>query len=238
MTKSKNFTREKLFDFEIFVLKHVSNYSESIPTKKIFSTKIFWLCHFFTILAILAEKRLSPTKKILHGKNFWLRDFRLKIRFKAFWIHSDQFFFHQFFYTLSFFHYFGRKKQSPTRKILHGKKFSILRFICKIPLKHFESIPTQKFFSTKIFLTVIFHYFGHFGWKNQVPRKKNLHEKTFRFYDFCFEIRFKVFLIHSEIPKFFDFVIFSLFWSFRQKKTNSHKKKLHGKKFSVLRFLL
>ena len=77
-TKSheKNFTREKIFDFEIFVLKYVSNHSESIPTKKIFSTKIFYLCHFFTILAILAEKRLSATKKILHGKNFRFRDFR------------------------------------------------------------------------------------------------------------------------------------------------------------------
>ena len=76
-TKSheKNFTREKIFDFEIFVLKYVSKHSESIPTKKIFSTKIFWLCHFFTILVILAEKRLSPTKKILHGKKFLISRF-------------------------------------------------------------------------------------------------------------------------------------------------------------------
>ena len=34
-TKSdeKNFTREKIFDFEIFVLKYVSKHSEAIPTK-------------------------------------------------------------------------------------------------------------------------------------------------------------------------------------------------------------
>ena len=37
----KNFTREKIFDFEIFGLKYVLKHSESIPTKKKFSTKIF-----------------------------------------------------------------------------------------------------------------------------------------------------------------------------------------------------
>ena len=50
----------KFFDVEIFILEYVLDHSESIPTKKNFSTKIFWLCHFFTILVILAEK--SPTK--------------------------------------------------------------------------------------------------------------------------------------------------------------------------------
>ena len=74
----KYLTQEKCFDFQIFGLKYVSNHSESIPTKKKFSTKIFYLCHFFTILAILAEKRLSPTKKKLHGKNFDFEIFVLK----------------------------------------------------------------------------------------------------------------------------------------------------------------
>ena len=43
--------------------------------QKNFSTKIFYLSHFFTILVILAEKRLSPTKKILHGKKFSISRF-------------------------------------------------------------------------------------------------------------------------------------------------------------------
>ena len=47
--RAKKFTRGKIFDFEIFGLKYVSKHSKSIPTKKKFSTKIFWLCHFFTI---------------------------------------------------------------------------------------------------------------------------------------------------------------------------------------------
>ena len=72
MTKSheKKFTREKIFDFEIFVLKYVSNRSESISTKKLFSTNFFWLSHFFTILVILAEKT-KPHEKILHGKKIF-----------------------------------------------------------------------------------------------------------------------------------------------------------------------
>ena len=37
----------KNFEIEIFVLKYVLDHSESIPTKKIFSTKNFCLCHFF-----------------------------------------------------------------------------------------------------------------------------------------------------------------------------------------------
>ena len=70
----KNYTG-KIFYLEIFVLRYVSNHSESIQTKKFFSTKIFYLCHFFAILVILAEKRLSPTKKNLHGKKFWISRF-------------------------------------------------------------------------------------------------------------------------------------------------------------------
>ena len=137
-------------DFEIFVLKYVSNYSESIPTKKIFSTKIFWLCHFFTILVILAEKRLSPTKKILHGKNFRFRDFRFKIRFKPFWIDSDQkIFFDQNFLPLSFFRYFGhfgrKTTKSDEKNFTREKIFDLQIFVLKYVLKHSETIPAKKF---------------------------------------------------------------------------------------------
>ena len=55
----KKFYRGKIFDFEIFRLKYVSNHSESIPTKRFLFDKFFWLSHFFTILAILAEKTES-----------------------------------------------------------------------------------------------------------------------------------------------------------------------------------
>ena len=100
----KNLQWKKIFDFEIFVLKYVSKHSESIPIKKN-STKIFRLCHFFTILAkkwlsprknfvmekifdcvILVLKYVSkhsdsiPTKNILTTENFWLCHF-----FTIFW---------------------------------------------------------------------------------------------------------------------------------------------------------
>merc|ERR1711954_239282 len=83
-TKSheKNFTREKVFDFEIFVLKYVSNYSESIPTKKIFRPK------FFTFV-IFSLFWLFWPKNDYMGKNFRFRDFGFKIRFKPFCIDSD-----------------------------------------------------------------------------------------------------------------------------------------------------
>ena len=87
-------TRKKIF-FEIFVLKYVLKHFESIPTKKFFSAKIFWPCHFFTILA---EKWLSPRKSFVMGKNYRFRDFRFRIRFETFWIDSEKkIFFRKFF---------------------------------------------------------------------------------------------------------------------------------------------
>ena len=95
--------QEKNFD-EIFGLKYVLKHSESIPTKKIVSTNNFWLGHFFTVLA---KKWLSP-RKIFNGKNFRFRDFRLKIRFKTFWIDSDQkIFFDKIFGLFHFFTILG-----------------------------------------------------------------------------------------------------------------------------------
>ena len=127
MTKSKkNFVMGKSFDYAIFVLKYVSKHSESIPTQKKFSTKIFRLCHFFTILA---KKRLSQRKNIVCGKNFRFRDFRFKTRFKIFWIDSDQkTFFDQNFLTEPFFTIFGQKMTKSMKKFCNGKNFSLSRF--------------------------------------------------------------------------------------------------------------
>ena len=160
----------KNFDFEIFVLKYVSNHSESILTKKIFSTKIFGLSHFFTILGFLAEKRLSPRKKFYKGRNF---DFEI-IGLKYVLQHSESIptkKFDQNFLTLSFCHYFGhfgRKTTEPKekstwpfftilakwtlskKKICNGKEFQFRDFRFKYVSNHSESIPTKKF-STKIF---------------------------------------------------------------------------------------
>ena len=90
--------------------------------EKNFSTKIFWLCHFFTILA---EKRQSPTTKNLHVKNFRFRDFHFKIRFKTFWIDSDQKNFWPNFFDLVIFLKWA-KPYLPLSSSLHYHLYSLV----------------------------------------------------------------------------------------------------------------
>ena len=180
----------KIFDFEIFVLNHVSKHSESIPTKKNFSTRNFWLCHFFTILVILGKKTKFKEKKFVMGKNFRFRDFRFKIRFETFRIEPDQKNVGQNFLTLPFFHYFCQKwlclrnhfvmeiirpkfftfvifslylpknDLVPRKNFTREKIFDFEIFILKYVSKHSESIPTKKNFRPIFFDFAIFHHFG------------------------------------------------------------------------------
>ena len=117
MTKlTANKIRGKILDFKIFSLKYVSKYPESIAIKN-FSTKFFWLWHF-----------LSFWPNIVTGKNFRFRDFRFKIRFKPFWIDSDQKkFLDQHFLTWPFFIILAKKWLSPRQKFCNGKNL-ISRF--------------------------------------------------------------------------------------------------------------
>ena len=109
---------EKIFEIEIFVSKYVLDHSESIPTKKIFSTKNFCLCHFLTCDPIFRKKGCQVTM----GKIFEFEIFVLKYVLD----HSEsilkkKFFFDQKFLSLTFFDpkmaknrgflkIFGRKK--------------------------------------------------------------------------------------------------------------------------------
>ena len=79
-TKSheKNFTREKIFDFEIFVLKYVSNHSESIPTKKNFRPKFFTLVIFSLFLSFWPKNDEVPRKNFTREKIFDFEIFVLK----------------------------------------------------------------------------------------------------------------------------------------------------------------
>ena len=110
-TKSheKNFTLEKIFDFEIFILKYVSNYSESIPTKKKFRSKFFTFVIFSLFWPFWPKTTKSHEKKIYAGKNFRFRDFRFKIRFKLFRIDSDKKFFQPKFFGFAIFLLFWPK---------------------------------------------------------------------------------------------------------------------------------
>ena len=107
-------------------------------------------------------------------KNFRFWDFRLKIRFKLFWIDSDQKnFFDQNFLPLSFFRYFGhfgrKTTKSHEKNFTREKIFDFEIFVLKYVSKHSESIP-KKIFWPKIFKN--FHFlvifwlkmkvFGHF----------------------------------------------------------------------------
>ena len=128
--EQKNLTR-KNSNSRFLVLNTFWNILNRFRPKKYFRLKFFDFV-IFTILAILAEKRQSPSKKILHGKNFRFRDFSFEIRYETFWIDSNQKnFFDQNFYLSHVFALFAilaEKRLSPTKKILHGKKFSISRF--------------------------------------------------------------------------------------------------------------
>ena len=115
------------------------------------------------------------------------------------------------------------KKPSPTKKILRGKKFSISRFSVWNTFWDILNRFRPKTFLPKFFYFVIFSLLWSF-W----PKKTKSNEKNFRFRDFQFKIRFEISWIDSAQKnfrlKFFDFVIFSRFWSFWQKKTKSQEK--------------
>ena len=139
-------------------------------------TNTLYIVIFFSILGLLAEKRLSPSKKFYTGKNVRFRDFRFKIRFKTFWIDSDQKnFFDQHFLTLPFFHYFGKKTTKSTKKkFVMGKNFRFRDFRFKIRFETFWIDSDQKNFFDQNFLTLsFFHYFGHFGRKTTKSHEKN-----------------------------------------------------------------
>ena len=109
--------------------------------QKNFRPKFFDLVIFSLFWSFWPKKTKSDEKNFTREKNFRFWDFCFKIRFKAFWIDSDQKnFFDQNFLTSSFFHYFWSfcpKKQSPTKKILHGKNFRFRDFRFKIRFKPF-----------------------------------------------------------------------------------------------------
>ena len=139
-------------------------HSESIPTKKIFST-IFFILSFFTILVILAEKKTkSHEKNFTREKIFRLRDFGLKHVLK----HSESIPTKIFgLCHFSLFWSFWLKNDYVPRKKNKSKLPIFWKFDLKNPIKSF-------------------HYFGHFGQKTKVPRKTSYTEKKFRFRDFGF----------------------------------------------------
>ena len=153
--------------------------------KKNFSTKIFWLCHFFTILGFLAEKRLSPSKKNRRENIFDFEIFGLKYVLK----HSESIpnnkIFDQNFY-FAIFHHFGRKT-TESKKIYTGKNFRFWDFRFKLRFETFRIDSDQKKFDKNFLTLSFFSLFCQFWIDSD--------QKKFR-------------------PNFFDFVIFSLFWPF------------------------
>ena len=171
------------------------------------------------------------------GINFRFWDFRFRIRFKTFWIDSDQFFFQPKLLTLPFFYdfrHFGQKMTKSQEKILHWKKISpFWDFRFEIRFKTFLIDSGQKNFDQNFLALPFFHYFGNFGQKMTKSQKKFCNEKI----DFDIFV-LKYVLKHFESipteknfrPKFFDFAIFYYFGNFGQKMTKSHEKILQWEK--------
>ena len=131
-----------MFEFEIFVSKYVSKHSESIPIKKKFRSKFLTLS-FFTILALLAEKRQNPRKKLLHGKKiFDFEIFGLKNGLK----HSESITTKNRpnFFDFAIFHDFWQKWLSPRKNFVVGKNFRFRDFRFKIRFEIFWIDSDQK----------------------------------------------------------------------------------------------
>ena len=193
----KNFSGEKI-DFEIFGSKYVLKHSESIPTKKNFSTKNFCLCFF--VISHFGQK-VTESQEIFKRDFFSIFRFLFKIRFEAFWTDSiPKKMFNQKNLILSFCILLA-KKWVPGKRFYSGKKFWSRDLLFKIPFEIFW-MDSDKKFRTRIF------DIAYLAKKLQSPRKR------FWFRDF----QFKYVLIHCESiltkknsTKIFDFAIFSTF---------------------------
>ena len=119
----------------LFSPKFNVKYTEMIPVKfsatLIFSSRNFNFFKFSMNCPQRWKKWLSPRKNFVMGKNFRFRDFRFKIRFKTFWIDSDQKKFRPKFFDFAIFCHFWPKNHvfwGFRVKIIFFKKIFHLRF--------------------------------------------------------------------------------------------------------------
>ena len=134
MTKIvKTWQSQKILVERFFWSESIQNVLKRISKRKSQNQNFFPLQNFFVGLSHFLPKITKPQgQNFLTGKNFWFLDFRFKIRFKTFWIDSDQKKFSTKICWLC--HFFtilvilGKKWLSPRKKFCNGKKFSISRF--------------------------------------------------------------------------------------------------------------
>ena len=112
------------FEIEIFVLKYVLDYSESIQTKK--STKNFCLCHFFDLWPHFFQKMAL----LSNNENFFRnREICFRISFGQLWIDTDQ---KKIFPQKIFFFAIFRPKMAKSRvflKVFSRKIFFLKNFV-------------------------------------------------------------------------------------------------------------
>ena len=139
--------------------------------------KFLYRVTFRNVLSILkptcknVKKMLGTWKRITRAYIYALGSQRVKIRFKRFWIDSDQKIFSTtIFYLCRFFTIltiFTEKRLRHTKKNFTREKiFDFDIFGLKYVFKHSESIPTKKIFRPKFFTFVIFSLFWSFLPKN------------------------------------------------------------------------
>ena len=117
MSQKKIFQREKIFEIDIFVLKHVLDHSISIPIKKFFSKNFRFFGHQFFEKTAMSQKKIFQREKIFKIDIFVLKhilDHSKSIPTKNFFSKNFRFFGHQFF----------EKTVMSLKKIFNGKKSS------------------------------------------------------------------------------------------------------------------
>ena len=135
-------------------MKHVSNHSESIPTKKKFFDQNFLPLSFFRYFGHFRRKTTkSHEKKFYTGKTFRFRDFGLKYVLKRSESISTKIFWLCHFFTILVI--LGKKWLSTRKNFKMGKICDFEAFV----LNTFQNIPTKNFFRPKFFDFAIFHDF-------------------------------------------------------------------------------
>ena len=125
-------------------------------SKKVFGPKIFKKRDFLTKNGEKWQMQKCLVKK------FFSRN-----RFRIIQNEFEKIFFGSFWPKIKLFEGFLAKKQSPTKKILHGEKFSISRFsVYNTFWNILNQFRPKKFFSTKNFW--LCHFFTIFWPKNHV----------------------------------------------------------------------
>ena len=99
----EKFITVNFFEIKIFLSKWVLDHSKSILIEKNNFNQKFFVCVIFRLMTFIFQKKWLSPEKSHNGIFFRNWDFNFEIRFKPFWIDSDQKNIDQQFVSLPFF---------------------------------------------------------------------------------------------------------------------------------------